>query len=93
MRKNRKYFNVNGDCKPGMHYMVDLTGRLGLIKAMVDAGEYFTINRARQFGKTTTLKALERYLGQKSYLRRHLPEKSWMHCKRRQRFRQMSGRS
>ena len=22
MRKNRKYFNVNGDCKPGMHYMV-----------------------------------------------------------------------
>lgn len=38
MRKNRKYFNVNGDCKPGMHYMVDLTGRLGLIKAMVEIG-------------------------------------------------------
>ena len=62
MRKNRKYFNVNGDCKPGMHYMVDLTGRLGLIKAMVDAGEYFTINRARQYGKTTTLRALADYL-------------------------------
>lgn len=62
MRKNRLCFNVNGDCKPEMHYMVDLKGRLEQIKAMVDAGEYFTINRARQFGKTTTLKALERFL-------------------------------
>ena len=29
---------------------------------MVDAGQYFTINRARQYGKTTTLHALTKYL-------------------------------
>lgn len=29
---------------------------------MVDAGQYFTINRARQYGKTTTLHALEDFL-------------------------------
>ncbi len=42
--------------------MVDISERLGQIKAMIDAGKYFTINRARQYGKTTTLKALERIL-------------------------------
>ena len=58
----KKYFNVNADCKQQMHYMVDLSERLEQMKAMIDAGKYFTINRARQFGKTTTLKALERFL-------------------------------
>lgn len=29
---------------------------------MIDRGDYFTINRARQYGKTTILKALNRYL-------------------------------
>ena len=57
-----KVFNVNGACKDGMHYMVDLKPRLAMIKAMIDAGQYFTINRARQYGKTTTLRALENYL-------------------------------
>lgn len=32
------------------------------IKKMIDAGQYFTINRARQYGKTTTLRALAKYL-------------------------------
>lgn len=58
----KKIFNVNGDCKPQLHYMVDLSGRLAQIKVMVDTGEYFTISRARQYGKTTILKALEKYL-------------------------------
>ncbi|MCD7814159.1 MAG: hypothetical protein LUH20_08980 [Lachnospiraceae bacterium] len=40
-----KIFNVNGVCLPEMHYMVDLTSRLEAIKKMVDAGDYFTINR------------------------------------------------
>lgn len=57
-----KFFNVNADCRPERHYMVDLSERLGKIKAMVDAGQYFTINRARQYGKTTTLHALEGFL-------------------------------
>lgn len=42
--------------------MVDLQSRLEAIKEMVDAGQYFTINRARQYGKTTTLRALADYL-------------------------------
>lgn len=42
--------------------MVDIQDRLKKINRLVDAGEYFTINRARQYGKTTTLKALAEYL-------------------------------
>lgn len=45
--------------------MVDITERLKKIAVMVDAGEYFTINRARQYGKTTTLSALRKYLKDK----------------------------
>lgn len=41
-----KMFNVNADCQPDLHYMVDITERLQKIKEMVDAGQYFTINRA-----------------------------------------------
>lgn len=63
-----KYFNITGDCKPKLHYMVDLTQRLEKIKAMVNSGEYFVINRARQFGKTTTLKALQRFLADEYYV-------------------------
>ena len=44
--------------------MVNIESRLAEIKEMVDRGDYFTINRARQYGKTTTLKALRRYLGE-----------------------------
>lgn len=57
-----KTFNVNGACRPAKHYMVDLESRLKEIKYMVDAGEYFTINRARQYGKTTILRTLADYL-------------------------------
>lgn len=38
--------------------MVDLSERVKAIKQMVDAEKYFTINRARQYGKTTTIVAL-----------------------------------
>ena len=38
--------------------MVDLSERVKQIKKLVDAGKYFTVNRARQYGKTTTLNAL-----------------------------------
>ena len=57
-----KTFNTDGYCDPELHYMVNLSGRLEQIKEMVDAGKYFTINRARQYGKTTTLTALADYL-------------------------------
>ena len=55
-------FNITGACNPQEHYMVNLDSRLSDIKKMVDAGKYFVINRGRQYGKTTTLKALKQYL-------------------------------
>ena len=42
--------------------MVDISDRIAEIKKMVDAGRYLTINRARQYGKTTTIAALEELL-------------------------------
>ncbi|MCI9144678.1 MAG: ATP-binding protein [Lachnospiraceae bacterium] len=57
-----KRFNVTGLCIPQKHYMVNLTERLVQVKEMVDEGAYFTIHRARQYGKTTLLYALESYL-------------------------------
>ncbi len=35
--------------------MVDTEKRFDAVKDLIDKGEYFTINRARQYGKTTTL--------------------------------------
>lgn len=63
-----KVFNVTADCKPNMHYMVKLDTRVAAIRKMVDDGAYFTINRARQYGKTTTLRALGRYLQSDYYV-------------------------
>lgn len=57
-----KYFNIAADCKPAVHYMVNIQPQLDTIKQMIDKGDYFVINRARQYGKTTTLKALKKYL-------------------------------
>lgn len=58
-----RYFNTEGLCIPKEHYMVRLDDRLDKIKRLyVDCGKYFVINRGRQYGKTTTLRALEKYL-------------------------------
>lgn len=57
-----KVFNVNGACRPDRHYMVNLSQRLEEIRDMVEKGQYFTINRARQYGKTTILRALVDFL-------------------------------
>lgn len=57
-----KSFNTDGNCDPKLHYMVSLSSRLKEIKSMIDAGKYFTINRARQYGKTTMLTALADFL-------------------------------
>ncbi len=57
-----KFFNVTANCNPNIHYMVDITEKLVEIKKMIDAGQYFTINRARQYGKTTTLHKLKTFL-------------------------------
>ncbi|MDE6055561.1 MAG: 9-O-acetyl-N-acetylneuraminate esterase [Lachnospiraceae bacterium] len=58
-----RYFNTEGACRPEEHYMVKLDDRLNQIKTMlVDRKKYFVINKGRQYGKTTTLKALAKYL-------------------------------
>ena len=59
-----KHFNTAAVCIPEKHYMVDLSERVKEIRKLVDGGKYFTINRARQYGKTTTLKALKDFLAQ-----------------------------
>jgi len=58
-------FNVTGTCVPEEDYMVNITEKLVQIKAMVDRREYFTINRGRQYGKTTTLSRLRHFLADK----------------------------
>ena len=55
-------FNITAACSPDVHYMVDLHSRLCDIKGMIDDGQYFVISRARQYGKTTILNALEKFL-------------------------------
>ncbi|MBQ2097852.1 MAG: hypothetical protein II480_06715, partial [Bacteroidales bacterium] len=55
-------FNTTGTCYPDEHYMVDITKRLDIIEQKVANGEYITINRGRQYGKTTTLYHLTKRL-------------------------------
>lgn len=66
--KMKRKFNITGACNPQRHYMVRLEERLKRIKEeYIDEGSYFVINRGRQYGKTTTLWALEGYL-KKNYI-------------------------
>ena len=61
---NMKKFNVTGLCVPQKHYMVDLSEKIGQIRKLIDDEHYFTINRARQYGKTTTLHQLKKAISQ-----------------------------
>ena len=63
-----KVFNTTGLCSPALHYMAGISENVKEIKKLVDSGKYFTINRARQYGKTTTLNALERMLADSYYV-------------------------
>ena len=58
----RKEFNTTGSCNPEWHYMVDTAKRFKAVESLIDKGKYFTINRARQYGKTTTLDTIWRKL-------------------------------
>ena len=62
-----KKFNTTGLCNPKKHYMVNIDERLRQMRNMIDEGDYFVISRARQYGKTTTLSALEKYLSGEGY--------------------------
>lgn len=62
LRMLRK-FNITGICIPSKHYMVDMSAAIEEIeKRFIRQGEYFTINRARQYGKSTILELLYRKL-------------------------------
>jgi hypothetical protein len=52
----RKEFNDTGLCVVNKHFMVDTTNKIEQIfTRLIERGKYFTINRSRQFGKTTTI--------------------------------------
>lgn len=64
-----KTFNITGTCIPERHYMADIADKLDKTTAMVAGGDYFTINRPRQYGKTTVIYLLEQRLKKdKNYL-------------------------
>jgi hypothetical protein len=52
--------------------MVDISNKVSQIIAMVERGDYFTINRARQYGKTTTLWQLDNELVKLGYTVAHI---------------------
>ena len=54
----RKEFNITGICRPAKHYMADISHKLASTLKMVERGDYFIINRPRQYGKTTMLYTL-----------------------------------
>ena len=60
-----KKFNDTGLCIPDRHYMVDISNKIHQIIQLTGDGEYFTINRPRQFGKTTTLSLLAKHLNRR----------------------------
>lgn len=57
--QGRRRFHTTGVCIPELHYMVDVSGIVErIVREYIENGEYFTMNRARQFGKTTVLEQL-----------------------------------
>lgn len=58
----KKRFNSTGVCVSRKHYMVDISDKLEHIKKLIDNEFYFTINRPRQYGKTTTLNEISNRL-------------------------------
>ena len=61
----QKEFNDTGLCIPDRHYMADTSHKLESIIRLIEKGKYFTINRPRQFGKTTILSLLAKLLNQR----------------------------
>ena len=62
-----KVFNTTGKCIPSMHYMVDISRQVEAAAKLVRRGNFFCINRGRQYGKTTTLALLKKKLEGEGY--------------------------
>ena len=60
----RKKFNLTGWCNPKRHFMADISGKVAQVMQIVEYGDYFIINRPRQYGKTTMLKTIDKVLSQ-----------------------------
>jgi len=62
MKKNNenkmKKFNITGLCIPEKHWMADTSKKIDKILELIENGEYFSINRPRQYGKTTSFNLL-----------------------------------
>jgi energy-coupling factor transporter ATP-binding protein EcfA2 len=58
----KRRFNITGLCFPEDNFMADISRKLDATLEMIEQGEYFVINRPRQYGKTTTLHTLENIL-------------------------------
>lgn len=63
----KKKFNTTGVCVSQKHYMVNIDNKLEQIEKLIDNGDYFIINRPRQYGKTTTLSQLSQRIS-KDYI-------------------------
>ena len=55
----KKRFNVTGNCYPELHYMMDISAKMEKVMELIGYGDYFTISRPRQYGKTTLLFSIE----------------------------------
>ncbi len=51
-------FNTAVTCNPEKHYLVDISEKMKYLEGLIEDACYFTINRARQFGKSTILNFL-----------------------------------
>ncbi|KIR02606.1 hypothetical protein P261_01421 [Lachnospiraceae bacterium TWA4] len=64
-----KVFNTAVLCNPNKHYMVDISDKIEeIIEDYITPGKYFTINRARQYGKTTVMDLLAKTLKDTYYV-------------------------
>lgn len=63
-----RLFNTTGKCIPSAHYMVNIDRQVEAAAKLVRQGNYFCINRGRQFGKTTTLSVLQSKLEKEGYV-------------------------
>ncbi|MEN0045855.1 MAG: AAA-like domain-containing protein [Bacteroidota bacterium] len=59
-----KIFNTAGTCYPQLHYMMDNSQKVEASLRLIERGAYFTINRPRQYGKTTLLYTLSQVLNE-----------------------------
>jgi len=51
----KKDFNITGNCNAEEHYLMNNARMFEQVMELVERGKYFTINRPRQYGKTTML--------------------------------------